>query len=506
MSYYHRYRPQQFADLYGQEAVRTILTQALLTDHLGHAYLFAGTRGTGKTTTARLLAKAINCLGRSSDPKKPSAEPCNSCELCQSIQAGTCLDVIEIDAASNRGIDEIRQLQDQTHFRPQQAVKKIFIIDEVHMLTKEAFNALLKTLEEPPSYLVFILATTELHKVPATVISRCQRFDFQTPSVEAISQYLAMIAKQEKLKADAAAIHAVAGLARGSFRDASTLLEQLAHEVAITSETVQTVFGLPEDGLVDRYLKVQSGLSDTSLRSDLQAYFARGGNASAFLDIVFDRFGEQLSKGNISDPQRILSALVRAKYQLRYSPVAALPILALAEGSSTRAAQKTEVPAQSSPVAASQPKVVKPMPSVSPVLQVVAQPEKIVILEDVSDTKEAPAQSQEMVTIAVAEQVPPAELPPTELSELWQKALAQLLAEGESSLVAILRTAKPISYQSPDFTLGVQFQFHADHIAKQKNRGALEAVLTSLAGKPVRIEAQVQPADDLATVAEQIDL
>src|SRR6516164_10271481 len=167
-----RYRPQQFADLVGQEPVARSLVNALQSNRVAHAYLFTGARGVGKTSTARILAKALNC------EKGPTTTPCNECELCRSIAAGEDIDVLEIDGASNRGIDEIRNLRGNVQYRPSRARYKIYIIDEVHMLTKEAFNALLKTLEEPPAHVKFIFATTEVQKIPVTILSRCQRFDF----------------------------------------------------------------------------------------------------------------------------------------------------------------------------------------------------------------------------------------------------------------------------------------------------------------------------------------
>ena len=179
---YRKWRPKTFPDLVGQEHVSRTLSQAVETGRVGHAYLFSGPRGTGKTSTAKILAKALNC------EKGPSTEPCNECESCRRVNDGTSMDVFEIDAASNRGIDEIRDLRETVKFAPANGKYKVYIIDEVHMLTSEAFNALLKTLEEPPERVVFILATTEVHKVPATIQSRCQRYDFKRISVKNIAE------------------------------------------------------------------------------------------------------------------------------------------------------------------------------------------------------------------------------------------------------------------------------------------------------------------------------
>jgi len=216
-----RYRPQRFDELLGQQHVGQALAGAIASGRVGHAYLFTGARGVGKTSAARILAKALNCR------EGPTAEPCNQCEICQSISTGDDVDVLEIDGASNRGIDEIRQLRQNVSVRPSRARLKIYIIDEVHMLTREAFNALLKTLEEPPEHVKFIFCTTEPQKIPITILSRCQRFDFAGISREAITARLAHIVASEGVEADAEALDLLARRAAGSMRDSQSLLEQL---------------------------------------------------------------------------------------------------------------------------------------------------------------------------------------------------------------------------------------------------------------------------------------
>jgi DNA polymerase III subunit gamma/tau len=242
---YRTWRPQDFDDLVGQEPIKKALTNALETGRISHAYLFAGPRGTGKTSTARILAKALNC------EKGPTAHPCNQCTNCREITEGTSSDVVEIDAASNRGIDEIRKLREQVYFAPVSSRYKVYIIDEVHMITTDAFNALLKTLEEPPDHVVFILATTEPQKILNTILSRCQRFDFHRATVDEIARHLARVAAGSHIEATPQALRLMAIQADGGLRDALSLLDQCSVMASpVTEETVRQVLGLVGRGKV----------------------------------------------------------------------------------------------------------------------------------------------------------------------------------------------------------------------------------------------------------------
>ena len=237
---YRKYRPQTFDDVSGQLAVTQTLKTQLLSGRMSHAYLFTGSRGTGKTSCAKILAKAVNCL------HPDNGNPCNVCEACRAIDSGSCMDVLEIDAASNNGVDNVRDLRDDAIYSPSQVKMRVYIIDEVHMLSISAFNALLKIIEEPPEHLLFILATTELHKVPATILSRCQRFSFRRISQEDIAARLQYVAYQENIDLDDGAARVLARLADGGMRDGLSLLDQCASATTgeLTAERVYACLGI----------------------------------------------------------------------------------------------------------------------------------------------------------------------------------------------------------------------------------------------------------------------
>lgn len=246
ISLYRKYRPQTFEEVVGQVHITQTLSNAITEDRVTHAYLFCGPRGTGKTTVAKILAKAVNCS------KGPTSKPCNKCPLCKEITGGRSVDVLEIDAASNRGIDEIRNLREKIHFAPTSCRSKVYIVDEVHMLTTEAFNALLKMLEEPPSHVIFILATTEPHKVLPTILSRCQRFDFRRISIPDTVEHLKKVADTEKIAIDESVLPLIAKHAQGSLRDALGTLDQLSSYTAkkIGIDDVFAFLGLIDVDLV----------------------------------------------------------------------------------------------------------------------------------------------------------------------------------------------------------------------------------------------------------------
>ena len=277
---YRKYRPQTFDDMVGQMAVTQTLKTQLKSGRLSHAYLFTGSRGTGKTTSAKILAKAVNC----ENPQ--DGNPCNCCRNCMAIDSGACMDVLEIDAASNNGVDNVRDLRDDAIYTPSQVKMRVYIIDEVHMLSISAFNALLKIIEEPPEHLIFILATTELHKVPATILSRCQRFSFRRISQEDIAARLQYVAYQERIDLDDSAARVLARLADGAMRDGLSLLDQCAS--ATTGElTAQRVYeclgiaGVMECGKLMGYIADHNTGAALSL---MNRFYAEGKDLGALLD------------------------------------------------------------------------------------------------------------------------------------------------------------------------------------------------------------------------------
>ncbi len=290
LSLYRKYRPENFNDIVGQEYVIKTLRNALKNDRIAHAYLFAGPRGTGKTSTAKVFAKSLNCKDDS------SYEPCGVCENCQKISSGQSLDVIEIDAASNRGIDEIRDLREKVKFYPSEGNYKVYIIDEVHMLTKGAFNAILKTLEEPPENVVFILATTEPHQVISTILSRCQRFDFSLLSIADIEKRLSFICEKEEVDYEEDALNLIAHSSNGGMRDAISILDQAISytNANITSNKLRKMLGKIEKGVLSDYIKYISENDTASALELINDLLEKGKGISRFISDLIEHLRQLL--------------------------------------------------------------------------------------------------------------------------------------------------------------------------------------------------------------------
>lgn len=293
MSYqalYRKYRSQRFDEMVGQEVVARTLKNAIITDQISHAYLFSGPRGTGKTSAAKIFAKAINC------PNQTDGEPCNTCEICQAVTNGSLEDVIEMDAASNNGVDEIRDIRDKSTYAPSRAKYKVYIIDEVHMLTMGAFNALLKTLEEPTENVVFVLATTEIQKIPATILSRVQRFAFRAITSHDITQHLSEVLTAEGVTFDEAAVALIANAADGGMRDALSTLDQALSfaENGLTLDVALLVTGAISKQALDAYISAIADQQVENALTQLDTIFADGKNMIRFTEDLMSHFRDML--------------------------------------------------------------------------------------------------------------------------------------------------------------------------------------------------------------------
>ena len=326
---YRKYRPRFFADVIGQPQVTDTLKNELIAGRIAHAYLFTGSRGTGKTTCSKILAKAVNCL----DPQ--NGDPCGKCAACLGIDNGSIMDVVEIDAASNNGVDDIRSLRDETVFAPADVKYRVYIIDEVHMLSIGAFNALLKTLEEPPPHVIFILATTELHKLPATILSRCQRFDFHRIAPADIAQRLQLVCQSEGVNIEENAALLLAGIADGAMRDALSLLDQcMGRSDNITEEVVRKTAGLADKshliGLTDKFISKDAGAAIEMI----DELYAGSKDMARLCDELISHYRSMMLMKTMKKPRDVL-VMSDEDYKKTESQSEALPLAEVISGIET---------------------------------------------------------------------------------------------------------------------------------------------------------------------------
>ncbi len=479
LSLYRKYRPRNFAEIVGQRHVTQTLANAVKANRIAHAYLFCGPRGTGKTSTARVLAMALNC------EQGPTAEPCGECEECQRIAAGNALDVIEIDAASNRGIDEIRELRERVGLAPAGARMKVYIIDEVHMLTGEAFNAFLKTLEEPPAHVVFVLATTEPHRVLPTILSRCQRFDFHRIGLRDLHSSITSIASREELDIDEKAVAMLANAADGSFRDALTLLDQaIAYaEERITPEIVTEILGGIDFDLLADFadILIRNDVSDALLfvervvaeGKDLRQLIAgltahyrnllllslgrRGQEAVALPEESAERAMQQAKVLSQSEILRTLDLLAETDRELRFTSQPRLLVELAAVRICRAAPAPAHVPAE------------RPAPTAS---RTSTRREKAAFADTLSDESEGGGPGAEPE--AVAEPSGPAEL--ADIRRRWDELIADLRKSRKSAEAAFLRDAVPAELQNGGLVLEFRHQFHHDQMTDRRRQLVAEAI------------------------------
>lgn len=516
---YRKWRPQTFDEVVGQAHVVRTLRNALVSGRIHHAYLFAGPRGTGKTTTARLLAKAVNCLA------PEDQRPCNECAICQAVNEGRLLDLIEIDAASNTGVDDVRELRERVGFRPNEGRYKVYVVDEVHMLSNAAFNALLKTLEEPPPHAIFVLATTEPHKIPATVLSRCQRFDFRRIPVIDIIARLERLTEQEHIQIDREALALVARQATGSMRDAESLLDQLASydEQGITdadvraalgtgaSETVIQVTDALVGGDVAQGLSVINEAVDQGadprqlarqmvehLRALILLRMEAGVNLTYVSDDLRPHLEEQAASfRDLKDLTRAVRLFNQAAAEAKGGWQPQLPL----EMAFLEAVLPSE-PESPPPHPRSSTQDVSPTPS--PTRHATPAPVKSrpVPARSVSpSTPQPPAGVQEPKS-AYADSAPgDGSLTPDLLRSRWSEFL-NALRPRNLSLEALMRSCEPLAIEGDVVLLEFAHNFHRSKVEEEHNKRMVEDTLSSLFGRRCCVRCVLAGQDRAAAPAQ----
>lgn len=501
---YRKYRPQTFADVAEQEHVTRTIQNQIADNNVAHAYLFAGPRGVGKTTVARLLAKALNCEG-----KQPgSSEPCNACSACVDMTAGRLLSVIEIDAASQTGVDNVREnIIENARFAPTRGKFKVFILDEVHMLSSASFNALLKTLEEPPSHAVFILATTEMHKIPATIASRCQRFDFHRVPVSVMVERLKVIAAAEGVEVADEVLVQVARLSEGCLRDAESLLGQLfaLGEKHITAKEASLALPVTNLSTVVDLATAVAGKDVRGVLSTLAAFVEDGGSVKHLTDelIEFVRTAMFASLGFVNEGAydgKTLESLTSIAAQLGPHGARRLVDLVLSSRNRSSLSAFPQLPLEIALVEYCVDE--QPAPKVSPPTPVPPTPSMPTPTSPKYDFSAPQAAPAPVVNVPSSDA--PAAFTLEELQNKWERCCA-VVAEHNVSLPLVLRGAKPTAIEGDTVIVTCTYAFHADALNEMRNRRVLEeaiekVLMTRVVVKGVCVEKKEENAvEDFVT-------
>ncbi len=487
---YQKYRPQTFAEVIGQEPIVQTLRNATNAGELAHAYLFTGSRGVGKTTIARLLAKAANCINLK------DGNPCAKCEVCTSIASGSALDVIEIDAASHTGVDNVRELIEHAGFRPTSLKMKVFIIDEVHMLSKAAFNALLKTLEEPPAHVMFILATTDIEKVPDTIVSRTQRFDFKRILPDAMANTLKSIAKDQKLKLADGVVEAVIAQSEGSMRDALSRLDMIASlGTNVELEDAQRLLGVaPIESVQEMVNKIiqkdsaafpdffeqtfSSGADPVVFNRGVLHYLRLLLNAKLTGDVSAqvvglqtneqrESFSSQVEKLTLPQLMLIIRLFLRSYKELSNAALPELPLLLAAiEASMFGGAGNVSTP--QAPITTSQP--------------IASSETKVEKVEKLSIDKSSVAEDSTDVDRNVTVE---------ELQIWWPDVISRVKTEN-SPISTLLKNSPIIEVNNGKITIAVKYLFHKEHIDNKKHAAMIMEAIHGVSGKKLSIRAVIQ--------------
>ncbi len=511
--FYRKWRPQTLAEVVGQEHVTKTLLNALANERISHAYLFCGPRGTGKTSTARGLAKAINCLTNG------QGEPCNTCDMCLAITEGRAMDVIEVDAASNTGVDDIRSLREKVNYAPNQARFKVYIIDEVHMLSTSASNALLKTLEEPPPHVIFILATTETHKILPTILSRCQRFDFHRLSQADVVTKLSHICEKEGITITPEALTLIAKAATGSMRDAENLLQQMMtyYGNEITIEQAKTLLGYSGDRRALDLLKdivngdVASGVATINhvnddgldlrqFNRDIVEYLrmlllVKTGSGDS-VELTADDVKELKELAEKAPLPRILKAVKRfSQLDLGLDNYSTLPLeLALVDSTLTDAEVKEKPVSQPAPepiVKKAPPKATPPPPepeAAKPGVKKEPEPEPKAE-EQVAAEKTTPAEKPKPAPAAAVDSAPQMTDGAVEqLQAQWSKMINEAPdGMGKTPTAALLRSARPLSMEGDIITISFRYSYHKEKMDSVENQKNAEKIVSSFLGRSCKV-------------------